>query len=52
MLTSQQIEQYKEDGAVVVPGVLDAATCKRMKDVLAELVAVDGANFLSMAREI
>ncbi len=38
MLTKQQIEQYREDGAVVVPGVLDAATCKLMKDVLAELV--------------
>lgn len=38
MLTSHQIEQYKEDGAVVVPGILDAATCKRMKNVLAELV--------------
>jgi hypothetical protein len=38
MLTSQQIEQYREDGAVVVPGVLDASTCKLMKDILAELV--------------
>ena len=38
MLTSHQIEQYKEDGAVVVPGILDAATCKLMKDVLTELV--------------
>ena len=38
MLTSQHIEQYNEDGFVVVPGILDAATCKRMKDVLAELV--------------
>ncbi len=31
MLTQQQIELYREDGAVVVPGVLDAATCKLMK---------------------
>jgi hypothetical protein len=38
MLTPRQIEQYKEDGAVVVPGVLDEFTMKRMKAVLAELV--------------
>lgn len=38
MLTPAQIEQYKEDGAVVVPGVLDAATRQRMQAVLAEWV--------------
>ena len=38
MLTLRQIEQYKHDGAVVVPGVLDALTCQRMKTVLAGLV--------------
>ena len=38
MLTPRQIAQYRDDGAVVVPGVLDAPTCQRMKTVLAELV--------------
>ncbi len=38
MLTSKQIEQYKEDGAVVVPGVLDDITRKRMKLILADWV--------------
>ena len=38
MLTPRQIEQYQDDGAVVVPGVLDALTCQRMKAVLADLV--------------
>ncbi len=30
MLTPRQIAQYQEDGAVVVPGVLDSLTCQRM----------------------
>ncbi len=38
MLTPIQIEQYREEGAVVVPGVLDEFTRKRMKSVLDELV--------------
>ena len=38
MLTPRQIQQFREDGAVVVPGVLDALTCQRMKAVLADLV--------------
>jgi phytanoyl-CoA hydroxylase len=38
MLTARQIEQYQEDGCVVVPGVLDAATLKQMKTILADWV--------------
>jgi phytanoyl-CoA hydroxylase len=38
MLTSNQIDQYKEEGAVIVPGVVDQTTLKQMKLVLAELV--------------
>jgi phytanoyl-CoA hydroxylase len=38
MITSQQIEQYRETGAVVVEGVLDAATLGRMKAVLADWI--------------
>ena len=38
MLTPQQIEQYQEDGAVVVPGVLDEVMRKKMKSILAEWV--------------
>jgi phytanoyl-CoA hydroxylase len=50
MLTKQQISQYEEDGAVVVPGVLDAATCARMKAVLAELV--EGARSVSAHNDV
>ena len=38
MLNSQQKDQYKEDGAIVVEGIADAATLKTMKSVLATLV--------------
>jgi phytanoyl-CoA hydroxylase len=38
MLNSNQIEQYREDGCVVVPGVVDQATLIRMKTILSELV--------------
>jgi phytanoyl-CoA hydroxylase len=38
MLTANQIDQYKEEGAVIVPGVVDQTTLKQMKLVLAELV--------------
>ncbi|CAN0422180.1 unnamed protein product, partial [Phaeothamnion confervicola] len=38
MLNKQQIGQYEETGAVVVPGVLDEFTRKRMLAVLAGLV--------------
>jgi phytanoyl-CoA hydroxylase len=50
MLTSQQISQYKEDGAVVVPGVLDAATCARMKEVLTQLV--EGARSVTAHNDV
>ena len=38
VLTPIQIEQYREEGAVVVPGVLDEFTRKRMKAALDQLV--------------
>jgi phytanoyl-CoA hydroxylase len=38
MLSAQQIEQYREDGAVVVPGILDPATLSKMKTILADWV--------------
>jgi phytanoyl-CoA hydroxylase len=38
MLNAQQIEQYREDGVVVIPGVLDAKTLARMKSILANWV--------------
>ena len=38
MLNSQQKDQYKEDGAIVVEGIADAATLKTMKSVLATWV--------------
>jgi phytanoyl-CoA hydroxylase len=38
MLSPSLIEQYREDGAIVVPGVLDATTCTEMKRVLADWV--------------
>ena len=37
-LTSRQIEQYKEEGAVIVPGIVDEFTRKRMKAILADWV--------------
>jgi phytanoyl-CoA hydroxylase len=38
MLTAAQLEQYRAEGCVVVPGVLDPPTLQRMKGVLAALV--------------
>jgi phytanoyl-CoA hydroxylase len=38
MITQQQIEQYREEGAVVLPGVLDEFTRRRMKGILADWV--------------
>ncbi len=38
MITTQQIQQYREVGAVVVPGLLDEPTRQLMKSVLAEWV--------------
>jgi phytanoyl-CoA hydroxylase len=38
MLNSSQIEQYKEEGYVVIPNVVDQKTLLRMKTILAELV--------------
>ncbi len=38
MITQQKIDQYKEEGAIVVPGVLDEFTRKRMKGILADWV--------------
>jgi phytanoyl-CoA hydroxylase len=38
MLSKAQIEQYWEEGAIVVEGVLDELTRRRMKQVVAELV--------------
>ena len=38
MLSSRQIEQYREAGSIIVPGVLDEFTRKRMQSVLARLV--------------
>ena len=38
MLTTTQLGQYRSEGCIVVPGVLDAPTLRRMKDVLAALV--------------
>jgi phytanoyl-CoA hydroxylase len=37
-LTATQIERYREDGALVIEGVLDAPTRARMNQVLAQLV--------------
>ncbi len=45
MLSKQQIEQYKEEGAVIVPGLLDEFTRKRMKAILADWV--DGSRQVS-----
>lgn len=38
MLSRQQIEQYHDQGSIIVPGVLDDFTRKRMQSVLAGLV--------------
>ena len=38
MITTQQIQQYREVGAVVVPGLLDEPTRLHMKSVLADWV--------------
>ncbi len=38
MLSKQQVEQYREQGVIVVPDVVDAFTLKRMREVLAGLV--------------
>ena len=38
MLTKTQIEQYREEGFVLVEGVLDEITRKHMKQVVADLV--------------
>ncbi|MFM9992093.1 MAG: phytanoyl-CoA dioxygenase family protein [Burkholderiaceae bacterium] len=38
ILTPQQVEQYHEEGFIIVQDVVDPATLLRMKEVLAELV--------------
>ena len=38
MLSTKQIQQYREAGSIIVPGVLDEFTRKRMQSVLARLV--------------
>jgi len=38
MLSKAQIEQYREEGCIVVEGVLDEVTRRRMKQVVADLV--------------
>jgi phytanoyl-CoA hydroxylase len=38
MLSSSQIEQYKVEGSLIVPGLLNSATRLTMKSVLADLV--------------
>ncbi len=38
MLTHAQVEQYRTDGLVVVPDLLNAFTRQRMKDALAQWV--------------
>ncbi len=38
MITRQQVEQYHEQGSIIVPGVLDEFARKRMQSVLAGLV--------------
>lgn len=38
MLNRQQVEQYEETGAIVVPGLVDRAGVARMNEVLAGLV--------------
>ena len=38
MISKRQVEQYHEQGSIIVPGVLDEFTRKRMQAVLADLV--------------
>jgi hypothetical protein len=38
MLTASQVEQYHEEGAVIVPGVIHQEKLVHMKKVLAEFV--------------
>ena len=38
MISKQQVEQYHEQGSIIVPGVLDEFTRKRMRAVLTGLV--------------
>jgi len=38
VLTRAQLEQYKEEGYVIVQDVVEQATLLRMKEVLANLV--------------
>ena len=38
MISRQQIDQYHDEGSIIVPGVLDEFTRKRMQAVLGELV--------------
>jgi phytanoyl-CoA hydroxylase len=50
MLSKQQIEQYNETGAVVVPGLIDAFTIRRMNEVLAGLV--EGSRVVSQHNDV
>ena len=59
MITTQQIQQYREVGAVVVPGLLDEATRLHMKSVLADWVkrqlwchAILGGQLLIIRNEL
>ena len=38
MIDSKLVRQYHETGCIVVPGLLDASSCRQMKQVLANLV--------------
>ena len=37
MLSKAQLEQYREEGCIVVEGLLDEVTRRRMKQVVADL---------------
>lgn len=50
MLTQREIEQYQEQGAVVVPGVLDEFTRKKMKAILADWV--EGSRAVSAHTDV
>jgi phytanoyl-CoA hydroxylase len=39
MISEKDVETYRRDGLIVVPGVLDGATLGRVRQVIAELVA-------------
>jgi phytanoyl-CoA hydroxylase len=39
MISEQDVEAYRRDGVIVVPGVLDATTLAEVRSVIAELVA-------------